>query len=34
VPSTSMWLPFLNWFVEIMCAAKGIGARRPVPGPR
>src|SRR3954452_22016859 len=20
VPSTSMWLPFLNWFVEIMSA--------------
>src|SRR5215204_6252688 len=24
VPSISMWFPFLNWFVEIMCAAKGI----------
>jgi hypothetical protein len=21
VPSTSMWLPFLNWFVEIMGGA-------------
>ena len=24
VPSTSMWLPFLNWFVEII-AAKSLG---------
>src|SRR4051812_3033594 len=23
VPSTSMWLPFLNWLVEIMCGRKG-----------
>ena len=23
VPSTSMWLPFLNWFVEIMCGGSG-----------
>jgi proline dehydrogenase len=29
VPSTSMCLPFLNWLVEIMCAAKGIHGRRP-----
>src|SRR5918998_280384 len=26
VPSTSMWLPFLNWFVEII-AAKSLGRR-------
>src|SRR4051794_35294024 len=23
VPSTSMWLPFLNWLVEIMCCQEG-----------
>ena len=28
VPSTSMWLPFLNWLVEIM-RAPSLGARPP-----
>src|SRR6476620_4403484 len=28
VPSTSMWFPFLNWFVEIMCAPECRQGRR------
>src|SRR5438552_2481622 len=31
VPSTSMWLPFLNWLVEIIGATMRVSAWRLVP---